>query len=98
TAVPGDRPREAVLEVDLRVEAEQLARLLDVRDAQLDVDVAERHVDDLARAAGQPLDRPRELEDRHRRPRIADVEGLARGLWPLEAEQDALDHVVDVRP
>ena len=46
--VPSDRPREAVVELDLRLAAEQLARLLDVGDAQLDVGVVERHEDDLA--------------------------------------------------
>ena len=49
--VPLDRPREAVVELDPRLPAEQLARLLDVRDPQLDIGVAERGEDDLAGAA-----------------------------------------------
>ena len=65
-AIPRDRPLEAVVELDLRVEADVLARLLDVRDAQLDVDVLERREHDLARAAGEALDALREVEDRHR--------------------------------
>ena len=51
--VPRDRPGEPLVELDLRLEAEQLARLVDVRDAQLDVGVVERLEDDLARAAGR---------------------------------------------
>ena len=42
---------EALVELDLRLEAEQLARLLDVRDPQLDVGVVERLEDDLAGGA-----------------------------------------------
>ncbi len=46
--VPRDRLRQAVVELDLRLPPEQLARLLDVRDAQLDVGVVQRLEDDLA--------------------------------------------------
>ena len=96
--VPRDRPREAVVELDLRLEAEQLARLVHVRDAQLDVGVVERREDDLARAAGEPLDPRREVVDRDRRARVADVEASRRPPRALEAEQHAVDHVVDVAP
>ena len=65
--VPRDRPLEAVVELDLRLPAEQLARLLDVRDPQLDVDVVERREDDLAGAAAEALDPLREVVDRDRR-------------------------------
>ena len=51
--VPGDRPQQALVEVDLRLEAEQLPRLAHGRDAQLDVGVVQRAEDDLARAAGE---------------------------------------------
>ena len=53
--VPGDRPLEPLVELDLRLEAEELARLLDVRDAELDVRVVERLEDELV--AGQPVSR-----------------------------------------
>src|SRR4029079_14902861 len=72
-AIPRDRPLEAVVELELRVEADVLARLLDVRDAQLDVDVVERREDDLARAASEPLDALGEVEDRDGAARVADV-------------------------
>src|SRR5579864_773838 len=49
--VPLDRPLQAVVELDLRLPAEQLAGLLHVGDAQLDVDVAEGGELDHARAA-----------------------------------------------
>ena len=75
-----------------------LARLLDVRDAQLDVDVAERREDDLARAAGEALDPLGEVVDRDRRARVADVERLADRLGMLEAGEDAAHHVGDVAP
>ena len=52
-AVPRDRPVEALVELDLGLEAEQLAGLLDVRDPQLDVRVVERLEDDVARAPGR---------------------------------------------
>ena len=97
-AIPRDRPLEAVVELDLRVEADVLARLLDVRDAQLDVDVLERREDDLAGAAGEPLDALREVEDRHRAARVADVVALPDRIRMLEAEAHALDHVVDEAP
>src|SRR5581483_4366586 len=47
-AIPRDRPGEPLVELDLRLPPEQLARLLDVRDAQLDVRVVERLEDELA--------------------------------------------------
>src|SRR5207253_6917408 len=94
-SVPGDRLLEPLVELDARLEAELLPRLADVRDAQLDVDVVEGREADLARTAGEPLDALREVEDRHRGARVADVEALADGLRPLEAEQQRLDHVVD---
>ena len=56
-AIPRDRPREALVEIDLRLEAEHLARLLDVRDPQLDVGVVERLEDDLARRRPSAGDR-----------------------------------------
>ena len=96
--VPLDRPREAVVELDLRLPAEQLARLVDVRDAELDVDVAERREHDLAGAAGEPLDPLGEVVDRHRGARVADVERLADRLRPLEAGEDAAHHVGHVAP
>src|SRR5207302_11122423 len=96
--VPRDRPFEALVEIDLRLPAEQLAGLLDVRNPELHVGVVQRLRDDLARTAGQPLDPLREVENRHRRPRVPDVQAMADGLGPLEAEQQRLDHVVDVAP
>ncbi len=41
-AVPRDRALEPLVELDLRLEAEELARLVDVRDPQLDVRVVQR--------------------------------------------------------
>ena len=96
--VPRDRPLQALVEIDLRLEAELLARLRDVRHPDLDVGVVQRLEDDLAGRAGQALDALRQVVDRHRRARVADVEALARGLRALEAEQERLDHVVDVAP
>ena len=84
-AVPRDRPLEAVVELDLRLEAEHLARLLDVRDPQLDVGVVERLEDDLDLGAGEPLDPLGEVVDRDRRARVADVERLPDGVRALEA-------------
>src|SRR5207247_10548336 len=60
-AIPRNRPFQALVELDLRLEAEELARLVDVRDPQLDVCVMERLEHDLARATGQPLDAQREV-------------------------------------
>src|SRR5438270_6801167 len=97
-SVPSDRPGEALVELDLRLEAEDLARLLDVRDAQLDVGVVERLEDDLPGAAGEPLHALREVVDVHGRAGVPDVEAVADGLRPLEAEERRLDHVVDVAP
>src|SRR5206468_9494735 len=77
---------------------EELARLLHVRDAQLDVRVAERCEDDLSRAAGQPLYAQREVVDRDRRARVADVERLPDRLRTLEAGEHPRNHVVDVTP
>src|SRR5262249_48904371 len=96
--VPRDRPREALVEVALRLEPEPLPRLLDVRDPEFDVGVVERPEDDLAGRAGQPLHPLREVEDRHGRARVADVEGLTDGLVSLEAQQQRIDHVVDIAP
>src|SRR5919197_4875896 len=97
-AIPRDRPGEALVEVDLRLESEHLTRLLDVRDPQLDVCVVERTEDDLAGRLGQPLYPLGEVEDRHRRARVADVERLADRLVALQAEKQRVDHVVDVAP
>src|SRR5581483_1843232 len=97
-SVPRDCPLEALVEVDLRLEAEELPRLADVRAADLDVGVVERLEDDVARAAGEPLDPLRELDDRDDRAVVADVEALADRLRALEAEQHRLHHVVDVAP
>src|SRR6185295_15965540 len=98
TAVPGDRPREPFVQLDAGLEAEQVARLVDVRDAELDVGVVDRPEHDLARAAGQPLDALREVVDRDRGARVADVEALADRVRVLEREQRASDHVLDVAP
>src|SRR2546423_4481784 len=46
-AIPGDRPLEAVVQVDAWLPVEQLPRLVDVRDPHLDVRVVERPEDDL---------------------------------------------------
>ena len=54
--IPRDRPREPFVQLDLRLEVEQLAGLVDVRDAQLDVGVVERLEADVDVGAGQPLD------------------------------------------
>src|SRR5436190_5175158 len=97
-AIPRDRPREPLVEIDLRLEAEQLARLRHVRDPQLDVRVVERLEDEVAGAAGQALDPLRKLENRDGRAWVADVERMADRLLELEAEQHRLDHVVDVAP
>src|SRR5439155_5514934 len=83
-SIPRDCPLEPVVELDDRVEADRLARLLDVRDAQLDVDVLERRKHDLARTAGDALDALGEVEDRDRRPWVADVEALADRVRMLE--------------
>ncbi len=45
--------------------------------------------DDLAGRTGEPDDPRRQVVDRHRRARVADVEGVADRLGVLEAEQDA---------
>src|SRR5205823_7350886 len=95
---PRDRPLQAVVELYARLEADLVAGLLDVRDAQLDVHVLERREHDLAGTAGDALDALREVEDRHGRARVADVEALADGTRMLEAETHGLDHVVDVAP
>src|SRR5207247_6697728 len=84
--VPSDRLRQALVEIDRGLELEELARLLDVRNPQLDVRVVERLEDELAGATGEALDALREVEDRHGRARVADVERLPDGLGPLEAE------------
>src|SRR5712692_4739145 len=96
--VPRDRPLQPFVQVDARPEAEQLARLLHVRDAQLDVGVVERLEDDLSGAAREPLHPLRQVVDRDRRAGIADVERLADRLRTLETEQRPLDHVVHVAP
>src|SRR6185437_2802739 len=75
-SIPRDRPLQPVVELDLRFETDLVARLFDIGDAQLDVDVIEGREDDLARTAGEPLDSLREVEDRHGRARIADVVAL----------------------
>src|ERR1043166_6140146 len=73
-AVPTDRAGEALVEIDPRLPAEQLARLVDVRDPHLDVGVVERPEDDLGLRPRQPPDPRREVEDGHDRARVADVE------------------------
>src|ERR671937_544698 len=97
-AVPRDGAGKPVVEVDLRLEPEEPARLVDVRDADLHVGVVKGLEDELARRAGQPLHPRGQVEDRHRRARVADVEGLPHGPGVLEAEQERVDHVVDVAP
>src|SRR4051794_1059381 len=96
--VPGDRALEPFVQLYLRLEPQRLARLADVRDPQLDVDVVQRLEDDVAAAARDALDALREVEDRHGRARVADVEALAGCLRALEAEQHRVHHVVDVAP
>ena len=54
--VPRDRPGEAVVELDLRPPAEQLAGLVDVGDAQLDVGLVERRKTISPVAAGEAVD------------------------------------------
>src|SRR5204863_2490518 len=77
---------------------QQRAGLVDVRDPELDVQVVDRLEDELAGAAGERLDPAGEVEDRHRRARVADVEALADRVLVLEREQQPFDHVVDVAP
>ena len=97
-AVPRDRPLEPLVELDLRLEAEELARLVDVRDAQLDVRVVERLEHELARTPAEALDALGEVVDRHGRARVADVEALPDRVRVLEREHERLHHVVDVAP
>src|SRR5207249_11870519 len=75
--VPRDRAGEPVLEVDLRLDTEQPPRLVDVGDPDLHVGVVERTKHDLAVRPREPLDPLRQVENRHRRARVADVERLA---------------------
>src|SRR5204862_7708629 len=97
-AIPRDRPLQAVVELHARLEADLVAGLLDVRDAQLDVHVPERREHDLAGAAREALDALCEVEDRHGRARVPDVEALADRARVLETEPNRVDHVVDVAP
>jgi hypothetical protein len=78
--------------------SEQLLRLLDVRDPQLDVGVVQRLEDDLARAARQALHALGEVVDRDGGARVADVERLADGARQLERQEQRVDHIVDVAP
>ena len=87
--VPSDRLLEALVELHLRLPAENLAGLLHVRDAQLDVGVVQRLEDDLSRRAADALDALREVEDRHGAARVADVERLTDRCRMLEAQQNA---------
>src|SRR5205823_6754694 len=82
--VPRDRPLEAFVELHSRLPPEYGARLLDVRDAQLDVGVVQRLEHDLAGRVAEPLDPLREVVDRDRRARVANVERLADCVGMLE--------------
>src|SRR5262249_39615417 len=97
-SVPRDGLRQALVEVDGGLELEELARLLDVGNAQLDVRVVERLEDELTGTTREQFDALRKVEDRHCRARVADVERLSDGLRPLEAEERPGHHVVDVAP
>src|SRR5215218_3634695 len=87
------RALEAVIELDLRLPAEDLARAGDVGLALLGVVLGQRLVHDLARGAGDPEDRLREVEDRELA-RIAEVD---RQVLAARREQEQpANEVVDV--
>src|SRR6185503_4700010 len=69
-SIPRDRLLETLVQVDLRLEAEHLARLLDVRDPQLDIGVVERLEGDVDVGPRQPADPQREVVDRDRGARV----------------------------
>src|SRR5262249_40873986 len=96
--VPGDRALEPVVELDLRLESEQLPCLVRVRDTKLDVRVVEGLEDEIVLESRQALDAKREVVDRARRACVADVEALADRVRMLERQEERLDHVVDVAP
>src|SRR5262249_6337750 len=97
-AVPVHRAQKALLQIDLWLELEQLAGLVDVGDAQLDVGVLPRDVLDARRARREPQDLLGERMNRERRARVADVEGVTDGFLPGQRQQDPVDDVVDVTP
>src|SRR6187200_3193053 len=91
-----ERPQSAaqpLVQLDLRLPAEDLARARDVRLAHLRVVDRQRLVEDLARRAGRREDRLRELEDRVLA-RVADVHRQV--LAGLGEQGEAANQVVDV--
>ena len=89
----GDGLPQAVLQLDLRLPAEQLPGAGDVRLAHLRVVHGKRLEDDLARGAGEANDRLGELEQRLL-VRVAEVD--RKMLARLGEQDDPADQVVDV--
>src|SRR5438128_828340 len=83
-AVPVDRTEQAFFEIDARMEPEQIARLVDVGDAQLDVLMRPLDELDARRRRRQPHHLARQVVDRQRRARVADVESVADRFGFLE--------------
>ena len=87
---------QPVLEPDVRLPAEQLARVARIRPRVAEVARARRQIRLLERLAEQPRDRLRELVDRRRRPG-GDVEDPAVRALRLGGAEVGRDDVVDVR-
>src|SRR5690606_30095786 len=77
--VPGDRPADALVEAHGRLEFEETAGAIDVRNAHLHVGVVARLELDVRGSAGFPCDELGEAENGDRGLGIADIEGMARG-------------------
>src|SRR5919201_4339140 len=91
--VGGQHAAQTLLELDLGLPAEHLARARDVRLPYLGIVHRQRLVDDLALRASDPEDGLRELEDGEL-VRVAEVD--RQMLTALGEEDDASDQVVDV--
>src|SRR6266508_4826800 len=90
---PSQHPPQTLLELDLRLPAENLRGARDIRLADLRVVDRKRLVDDLAGRVGQPADGPGELQDREL-VRVAKVHGIV--LAALSEQDDPADQVVHV--
>src|SRR5438105_1274840 len=88
----GDRAAQPVLELDLGLPAEALARLRDVRLANLRIVLRKGLEDDLALRAGHLQDDVRELEQGELL-RVAEVDGIV--LVAHREQVEAADQVVD---
>src|SRR5918911_5134131 len=88
-----EHPSEPLLQLDLRLPAENLLRPRDVRLADLRIVDRERLVDDLARRAGHPKHGVGELVEGE----LARVPDVHRQVLPALGEEDEpADQVVDV--